>query len=560
MKFNLLSTLKAPLNLPSAALPVKVVCLLCVSCLLPCLTKVGTAQSRGKEIAWAIGYDPKTFDPAKVDDQASELVRYLTGGVLVRLNRGTLRVEPALADSWTISADGRLVTFHLRPNLRFSDGSSLTSADVVATLRRVLLPSTGAPVAEEFLQPAKVTVDAPNPAVVRVHLPERVTSIASVFDEIAIEPAAHAGDSRVTAGPFLVADYKRGQSVELVRNPHYWQRAADGTLLPRLDAIRLDVLDNRESEELRFVRGEYALLQDVPPDGFAALSRRSPGAVHDLGPSLNTEQMWFNQSPSAPIPAWEKSWFTNTAFRQAISEAIHRADLARVGYLGHATPANGFISPANSVWYNRGLAPVHENTPEALKLLAGAGFRKEGNQLFDHEGHPVRFSLLTNTGNQARARMAVLIQQDLAALGVQVNVVTLDFPALIDRLMHTGDYEAALLGLSGVQPDPSSMMNIWLSSSPNHQWNPAEKTPATPWEAQIDRLMQTQAEANDMRARQSAVNEVQTIVAAQQPFIYLVYPNVLCAASPSLENLHFTLLQPDVVSEIENLSLKGKAR
>lgn len=524
------------------------------------LTFEMSAQGGKKEIAWAIGYDPKTFDPAKVDDQASELVRYLTGGVLLRLNRSTLRVEPALAESWTVSPDGRLVTFHLRPDLHFSDGTSLTSADVIATLRRVLLPSTGAPVAEEFLQPAKVTVDSPEPAVVRVHLPERVTSIAAVFDEIAIEPAVHPGDSRITAGPFTVADYKRGQSVYLARNRFYWQRAADGAPLPRLDAVRLDVLDNRETEELRFARGEYALLQDVPPDGFAALSRRAPGTVHDLGPSLNTEQMWFNQAASAPISAWEKSWFKDTDFRQAVSEAIQRADLARLGYLGHATPANGFVSPANGVWYNHALPPVHTNLSESLTLLAKAGFQKRGQQLFDREGHPVKFSLLTNTGNQARARMAVLIQRDLAVIGMQVNIVTLDFPALIDRLMHTGDYEAALLGLSDVQPDPSTMMNIWLSSSPNHQWNPSEKTPATPWEAEIDRLMQAQAEAGDLKIRQAAINRVQTIVSAQQPFIYLVYPDVLCAVSPNLQNLRLTVLQPDVVSSIETVSLKANPR
>ncbi len=526
-----------------------------------CLNHAARAQTSGAgEIAWAIGYDPKTFDPAKVDDQASELVRYLTGGVLLRLNRENLRVEPALAESWNVTLDGRLVSFHLRPNLRFSDGSALTSKDVAATLERVLQSATGAPVAEEFLQPAKVRVEAPDPATVRVHLPGRITSIATIFDEIAIEPAGHPSEGRITAGPFVVADYRRGESVHLVRNPFYWRHAPDGAALPRLPSVRLDVLNNREAEELRFTRGEYALLQDVPADGFAALSRRAPGAVHDLGASLNTEQMWFNQSAAAPIAPWEKSWFADTAFRQAVSAAIHRADLVRLGYLGHATPANGFISPANGVWYNRALPPVHEDPADAARLLAKAGFRKQGNELIDRDGHPVHFSLLTNTGNEARARMASLIQQDLAKLGMQVNVVTLDFPALIERLMHTGDYEAALLGLSDVQPDPSSMMNIWLSSSPNHQWNPAEKSPATPWEAEIDRLMQGQAEANDLGVRRAAVDRVQAIVAQQQPFIYLVYPNVLCAASPNLENLHLTVLQPDVVSEIETVSLKGSSR
>ena len=88
-------------------------------------------------------------------------------------------------------------------------------------------------------------------------------------------------------------------------------------------------------------------------------------------------------------------------------------------------------------------------------------------------------------------------------------VVTLDFPALIDRLMHRQDYEACLLGLSDIEPDPDSMMNIWLSSSPNHQWNPSQKTPATPWEAEIDREMRGQSAASDPAKRKAAIDRVQ---------------------------------------------------
>ena len=103
------------------------------------------------ELAWAIRYDPKTFDPAKVDEQASELVRYLTGGVLLRLNRQTQELEPQLAESYNVSPQGTLIVFKLRDGLRFSDGAALTSADVAGSIRRVLAPETHAIVAEDFL-------------------------------------------------------------------------------------------------------------------------------------------------------------------------------------------------------------------------------------------------------------------------------------------------------------------------------------------------------------------------------------------------------------------------
>jgi peptide/nickel transport system substrate-binding protein len=506
------------------------------------------------ELAWTIGYDPKTFDPAKVDDQESELVRYLTAGVLLRFNRLTQQVEPELAQSWTLSADGKALTFKLRPNLEFSDGSPLTAQDAAWSIRRVLLPITGAPVADEFVAPSGVTVETSDASTVVVHLPQRVEGIGKVFDEIAIEPANRPSEARVTAGPFVLAGYQRSQFVRLRRNPHFYLA---GSSLPRASGVRLDILENPEQEIRLFERGQYDLIQSLPPDYFELLKRTSPSSVRDLGPSLNTEQMWFNQSPGAPLPAWEKSWFASRAFRVAISRAIHRDDLARIAYLGHATPAYGFVSPANAAWYDANLSASRTDVAAAKAALAQAGFRWNGAHLEDAAGHPVRFSILTNAGNAARQKMATLIQQDLAALGIDVSVVALDFPALIERLMHTQDYEACLLGLENVDPDPNAMMNLWLSSSPNHQWDPSEKTPATPWEAEIDRAMNLQATSRSLAVRKRAVDRLQQIVADEQPFIYLVYPNVLVAASPKLQGLRPAVLEPSLVWNIENLSLAG---
>ena len=448
------------------------------------------------ELAWAIHYDPKTFDPAKVDEQASELVRYLTGGVLLRLNRQTQEPEPQLAESFHVSAQGTLIVFKLREGLRFSDGSPLTSADVAWSLRRVLAPSTQAVVAEEFLSPSEVTVDTPDKLTVRIHLPKRIIGIGQIFDEIAIEPADRPSEGRVTSGPFTVAEYQRGQYVRLRRNPNYWRRDAAGAQLPYASGVRLDILNNREQEISLFLRGEYDLIDGLSPAYFGVLAQKSPQSVHDLGASLNTEQLWFNQSSAAPLPAFETAWFRNQGFRVAVSAAIHRADLARIAYDGHATPAYSFISPANKLWHNDDLQYPHESIAEADRLLAASGFHRSGNQLYDSAGNPVKFSIVTNSGNAARQKMAAMIQQDLAAIGMQVTIVPLDFPALIERLMHKQDYEACLLGLSDVEPDPNSMMNTWLSSSPNHQWNPSEKTPATEWEAEIDRQMQLQASSS----------------------------------------------------------------
>src|ERR1017187_5193595 len=331
------------------------------------------------ELAWAIHYDPATFDPAKVDEQASALVRYLTGGVLLRLNRQTQEPEPQLAESFQVSAEGTSIVFKLRSGLRFSDGAPLTSADVAWSLRRVLAPATQAVVAEEFLSPAEVVVDTPDKLTVWVHLPKRVIGVGNIFDEIAIEPANRPSEGRVTSGPFIVADYKRGQYVRLSRNPNYWRRDGAGVQLPYTTRVRLDILNNREQEISLFLRGEYDLIDGLSPDYFAILAQKSPQSVHDLGASLNTEQLWFNQSSAAPLPEFERAWFQNRGFRVAVSEAIHRADLARIAYAGHATPAFGFVSPANTLWHDKDLKVPQESIQEANRLLAVSGFHRSGN-------------------------------------------------------------------------------------------------------------------------------------------------------------------------------------
>src|SRR6185312_11143654 len=108
-------------------------------------------------------------------------------------------------------------------------------------------------------------------------------------------------------------------------------------------------------------------------------------------------------------------------------------------------------------------------------------------------------------------------QQDLAKLGIKINLVTLEFPSLIERITRTLDYEMCLLGLVNIDIDPSGLMNVLLSSAANHPWNPSQKTPATAWEAEIDRLMLAQAASGNTGARKKDFDRVQEILREQAP-------------------------------------------
>ena len=120
------------------------------------------------------------------------------------------------------------------------------------------------------------------------------------------------------------------------RNPNYWKRDANGRQLPYLDSIRLDIQQNRELELLHFRRGNQDIVNRLDPEMYDRLSKEMPHAVVDAGPSLDMELVFFNQVANSPLPEYKRRWFRSTEFRRAISEAIHRDDLVRIVYRGHA--------------------------------------------------------------------------------------------------------------------------------------------------------------------------------------------------------------------------------
>jgi peptide/nickel transport system substrate-binding protein len=379
-----------------------------------------------------------------------------------------------------------------------------------------------------------------------------------MFDQVAIISAKAAQRPAPGLGPFLVADRKPGASILLKRNPAYWKRDANQSPLPRVDSIRLDIEQNRDLEVLRFRRGEVQLIDKLTPDLYERLASEAPGTAVDAGPTLESEFMWFNQAPQAPLPEAKKEWFRSTAFRRAASKAIQRADLCRVVYRGHASPAAGPVSPANKLWFKEGMSSETFDPTAALKQLESDGFRMQGTSLHDRQGNAVEFSVMTNAGNKSRERMAAMIQQDLAKVGMKVNIVTLDFPSLIERMTRTLNYEACLLGLVNVDPDPSELMNVLLSSASNHPWNPSEKAPATAWEAEIDRLMLAQAATADYKARKKSFDRVQEIIWEQAPIIYLLHPNALSAVSPQLAGVKSTAFFPHTFWDAEHITIAGK--
>lgn len=514
------------------------------------------AASAANELRFCLRADPKTFNPLMVEEEPSHVVLYLTGGVLIRLNRYTQELEGELATKWKVSENGRRIDFQLRRGVHFSDGTPFTCEDVAYTMHRLMDPALHSPVGDSFRSaPGDAEVKCAGPFNATVRFPGAVAALAAQFDAVAILSARSTHKDSAVLGPFEVSEYKPGAYLLLHRNPYYWKRDANGKQLPYLDSIRLDIQQNRELELLRFRRGELDLINKLDPDMYDRLSSEMPHSVIDAGPSLDWETIFFNQVASSPLPEYKRRWFRSPEFRRAISEGIRRQDIVRIVYHGHARAAVGPVSVANRVWLNPTLKPPSGSDTAALALLQHAGFRRAGNDLVDSAGNKVEFSMITNAGNKLHERMLALIQQDLARFGVKLNVVVLDFPSLIERISRTFNYESVLMAWTNVDLDPSAQMNIWMSSAANHQWNPNEKAPETAWEAEIDKLMQAQNASQDANQRKAYFDQVQKIVADNAPMLFLVDPNALAAVSADVKNVTPAVLQPQLYWNVDRLQI-----
>ena len=521
-------------------------------------TGAAVAANGANELRFCLRLEPKTFNPLLVEDESSVAIRYLTGGVLIRLNRYTQELEGELATKWKVSENGRRIDFELRRGVRFSDGTPFSCQDVAYTMHQLMDPALHSPTGDSFRSaPGDVETQCTGPFQAKVRFPGPVAALAAQFDQAAVLSAVSPRKESAVLGPFELGEYKPGAYVLLRRNPNYWKHDANGHALPYLDSIRLEIQQNRELELLRFRRGELDIINKVDPEMYDRLSSEMPHAVVDAGPSLDWETVFFNQVQTAPLPEYKRGWFRSSDFRRAISDAIRRDDIVRIVYRGHARAAAGPVSVANHFWLNPAIKAGSGSETTAMALLQRAGFRRSGDTLVDSAGNKVEFSMITNAGNKLHERMLALIQQDLARLGIQLNVVVLDFPSLVERISRTFNYESVLMAWSNIDLDPSAQMNIWVSSAANHQWNPNEKTPDTAWEAEIDKLMQAQNASQDPNKRKAYFEQVQQIVADQAPMLFLVNPNALSAVALNLKNVTPAVLAPQVYWNADRLQLGG---
>jgi peptide/nickel transport system substrate-binding protein len=475
-------------------------------------------------------------------------VEQLTGAALVRVNRGTDRAEPWLAESWAASPDNLIYTVKLRPGLTSADGSALTAEQAVKLLAG--MQAAGNPLALRAIDALTIEIKFAQPFAPGLRVLDR--------------------HPQPGFGPFV----EKGKGT-FARNPNYWHKAADGSALPYLDGIVLTPgkPGQHDFAEDPIAAEDYEALKKVEQSGKAR--------IFELGPGLDADALWFAPSTSeqgasrrspegtkadapASAPAAlrrgksaepDRPWLTSEAFRLAISTAVDRREYCKQVFYGACDPIAGPITPANASWFNPDL-PLGRPDPQlARAMLAELGLRDRSGDgmLNDAMRRPVRFSLLIRNDVPSSARAAMFVANTLKGIGVLVDITPVS-PTVLAARRQKGSYDAIYDRISLHDTDPGMNLDFWLSSGTAHIWHGARSGPPADWERQIDQLMMKTVSSFDRIERLQAFVDVQKIYYQHMPAIFFGAPHVRIMTSVRALNATPSPLRPHLLWNAEGLA------
>jgi peptide/nickel transport system substrate-binding protein len=539
-------------------------------------------STRGGVLTSSLRSEPRSFNRWVDRNFVTDLISQLTQSKLVRINRATHEIEPALAESWTVSPDNRTFTLNLR-EAAWSDGTPFTSADVVFSFQAVYDPKVNSVLASSLQvggQPLVVT--APDAQTVVITYPGAFGPGIALLDNLTLAPkhrletALAAGTfaqawgvatpiaDLVSLGPFVLSRYEPGQRLIFDRNPRYWKKDAAGITLPYLDQLVLEVVPDQNAELVRLQSGQIDMLQQqVRPEDIATLRPLvDQGRLQllELGVSTDPDLFFFNLRPEKWAKDPRGSWISRKEFRQAISHAVDREAFANTVFLGAGVPIWGPVTPGNQKWFSPNVPRYGFSLDKARTLLAALGLanRDADEWLEDEQGTEARFTLLTYRGNSSLERGSAVLREDLRPLGIAVDVVALEQGTLTERLVK-GDFDAIAFFISASNLDPAMTLDFWLSSGSAHIWNMAQATPATEWEKQIDDLMHAMTSSTDQEERKRLFNEVQDVFAEHLPVIYFVAPRMYMGVSARVGSMSPSILRPQLLWASDTITVRSPA-
>ncbi len=459
--------------------------------------------------------DASNLIPMLATDSASHDIAGMVFNGLVKYDKD-LKLVGDLAESWKVSQDGLTITFKLRKGVKWQDGEEFTAEDVMFGFQTITSPTTRTAYGGDFREVKKaIVVDR---YTFRVIYKRPFAPGLSSWGSLVVLPKHLLAGQDINATPFSrkpvgtglfrFKEWKTGEKIVLEANPAYFEGRPylDGfvyRIIPDPATMFLELkaggLDFAGLTPLQYKRQTetYKMRRDFRKYKYLAF------AYTYLGYNLKDEK------------------FKDVRVRQAISYAIDKNEIIQGVLLGLGLKATGPYKP-DTQWYNPKVKKYPHDVEKAKTLLAKAGWRaSEKDGRLQKDGKPFEFTILTNQGNETRAKCAEIIQRRLQTVGIKVKIRTVEWSAFINDFIDKKNFEAVILGWTlGQDPD---IYDIWHSS----KVGPKELNFISYKNPEVDDLLAKGRYTFDAGVRKACYDRIQEILAEEQPYTFLYVPYAL---------------------------------
>lgn len=484
---------------------------------LPGVEEALTPEYGDTFIEASIG-DASTLLPVLASDSASSDINSLVYNGLVRYSKD-LTIEGELAESWEVSDDNLTITFHLRKDVRWHDGAPFTSADVKFNYELYIDPKVPTSYAEAFKQVKSVDTPDPYtfvahyekpyaPALIRWGMPVHPKHLLEGQD-ITKSPLAR---KPVGTGPFKLAEWQAGEKIVLESNPDYFEGR------PYINRIVYRIIPDPSTQFLELQTGSIDFMGLLPLQFDRQTDTPAFRRLFNKYRYLSFGYTYLGYNLKRPM-------FQDKRVRQALSYAINKQEIIDGVLLGYGVAATGPYKPDTWV-YNPNVPRYDYNPEKARALLAEAGWRdSDGDGVLDKDGQAFSFTIVTNQGNDLRAKTGEIIQRRFKKVGVQVDLRIIEWATFLKEFINPGNFDATILAWSG-GPEPDSY-NVWHSS----KTGPRELNFIGFKNAEVDQLLEDGRRVFDLQQRKIYYDRFQEILAEEQPYTFLYVVEALPAVS-----------------------------
>jgi peptide/nickel transport system substrate-binding protein len=457
--------------------------------------------------------EPSVLIPMLAGDSASHDVAGLIFNGLVKYDTD-LSVIGDLAESWDISPDGLVITFHLRKGVKWTDGVEFTADDVMFGYKTIIDEKTPTAYQEDFLQVKKA--DVLDRYIFRVTYEKPFAPALTSWGNLVILPKhilegkdltkTDFGRNPIGLGRYKLKKWISGQEVILSSNRDYFEGR------PYIDGYVYRVIPDPATMFLELQAGGIDMMGLSP-----------------IQYTKQTDNEFFKNSFQKfryPVFSYtylgfnlKHTWFQDKRVRQAIAHAIDKSEIIDVVLLGLGSPATGPYVP-NTWLYNPDVKKYEFSPEKARHLLKEAGWEDtDGDGIVDKNGNNFEFTILTNMGNNLRKNTATIIQWRLKQVGIKADIRVLEWSTFINEFIDKRRFQAVILGWSiGIDPD---QYDIWHSSKTREK----EFNFVSYNNPEVDELLEKGRRTFDIEERKKAYFKIQEILADELPYIFLYVPD-----------------------------------